>query len=91
MSHINYAIEEGIVSRNNQDGTIILMKMDEGSTFFKINGVAAEVWKELSEKKNLNQIKEKILMNYNSTEVKVNEDVENFIDSLVKKNLIKKI
>ena len=91
MSHINYAIEEGIVSRNNQDGTIILMKMDEGNTFFKINGIAAEVWKELSEKRNLNEIKEKILNDYNTTQAKVNDDIDKFIDTLLNKNLIIKI
>lgn len=37
-----------VVSRQNRDGTIILLKMDNSDKFFKIDGVAAEIWKSIT-------------------------------------------
>lgn len=90
MFDCNYVVHESVVSRANQDGTVILMKMDEGNTFFKINGVAAEVWKELSNKRDLNQIANDLVMNYDASEEKIKKDMGNLIDTLLTKNLIKK-
>lgn len=54
-SHISLA--DDIVCRVNQDGTVIVMKMNEDEFFYKINGVAAEMWQKFStESNNLGQI-----------------------------------
>lgn len=90
MFDCNYVIQESIVSRSNQDGTVIIMRMDEGNTFFKINGVAAQVWKELSCKKNINQIMTELIATYNAPQDKIKSDVENFIKTLLTKDLIQK-
>lgn len=37
-------IAKEIVARKNQDGTVILMRLDESTSFFKITGIAAEIW-----------------------------------------------
>lgn len=87
----NYIVEEGIVSRSNQDGTVIIMKMDDGNTFFKINGVAAYFWKELALKKEINSIVKDILNNYDVEESKLRSDLENLINTLSNKALIKKV
>jgi hypothetical protein len=91
MFECNYAVKESIVSRTNQDGTVIIMKMDEGNTFFKINGVAAEVWKELSTKKNINQIAAEIVNTYDASEKTIETDIKNFVETLLSKELIQKI
>jgi hypothetical protein len=91
MFDCNYVIQESVVSRTNQDGTVVIMKMDEGNTFFKINGVAAEVWVDLSKSKNINQIIRDIVGSYNETSEKIEEDVKNLIEQLLAKDLILKI
>jgi hypothetical protein len=91
MFETNYSISENVVSRANQDGTIVLMKLDEGDTFFKINGVAAVVWKELSLKKNLNQIAEEIMNDYNVSADKLTTDMNKLLATLVEKDLIQKM
>jgi len=91
MFDSNYVVLESVVSRSNQDGTVILMKMDEGNTFFKINGVAAEVWRELSSKKDINLIASEVIRSYDAPEEKIKSDIQNFVDTLLSKNLIKKV
>ncbi len=91
MFESNYVIMEGVVSRSNQDGTVILMKMDEGNTFFKINGVAAQVWKELAAKKDINEIVSGIVNEYDSPADKIMTDVKDFVGTLLAKDLIQKV
>lgn len=86
----NYSLVEGLVSRSNQDGTVIIMKMDEGNNFFKINGVAAFFWKELSQNKKTDEIVLSILENYETSKEEVERDVLNFIKVLIEKELIVK-
>ena len=90
MFESNYLIPEDIVSRSNQDGTVILMKMDEGNSFFKINGVAAEVWKEMVAKKGLNEIAQTMYSTYNAPKEQIDTDIKNFLETLMSKNLITK-
>lgn len=89
MFECNYVVQESVVSRANQDGTVILMKMDEGNTFFKINGVAAEVWKELSSKKDINQIADEMANAYDAPKDKIITDMKNLVETLLTKDLIK--
>lgn len=84
-----YAAREDVVSRNNQDGSYILMKMDDSELFFKIDGVAAQVWKGIESKQTLKAIKEQILNEYKVEEAQLNSDIENFFSNLVSKNLLK--
>jgi hypothetical protein len=91
MFDCNYAVVESVVSRANQDGTVVIMKMDEGNVFFKINGVAAEVWRELSIQKNITEITQNIILSYNESEEKIISDVKFFLETLMTKELIKKV
>ena len=52
-------ITQGVVSRRNQDGTVILMKLDESNLFFKIDGLAAALWGEYENPVTLNVLLEK--------------------------------
>ena len=91
MSGMSYKIKEDVISRNNQDGTVILMRMDDGNSFFKINGVAAFVWKEMQASKSIDEIQKLVLENYNSNPEQVKKDVEGFVSDLAQKGLISKI
>lgn len=50
VNSINFSIHEkfsaakDIVSRRNQDGTVILMKLDSNSVFYKLDGVLGSLW-----------------------------------------------
>lgn len=90
MFESEFAVQENIVSRSNQDGTVVIMKMDDGNTFFKINGVAAMVWKELSKSRKINEITKEIIENYNAPESVILSDINNFLQTLLQKELIKK-
>jgi hypothetical protein len=51
VSDIAYVAGEGVISRRNQDGTVILMSLGDVSLFCKIESLAASVWGELSKAK----------------------------------------
>ncbi len=45
-----------VISRRNQDGTFILMRLDETNFFYKITGLAALAWAEFSEGRDLDTL-----------------------------------
>jgi hypothetical protein len=77
-----------LVTRNNQDGTIILMKLDESNVFFKIEGVAAEVWKGISLGEKPLPIIQRLLTEYEVSEDNLRGDVTNLLHELQKRDLI---
>jgi hypothetical protein len=85
---VDYKTAQDIVSRKNQDGTVIIMKMDESNIFYKINGIASEVWDGLSNQLPLATIKNSILENYNVNDSKLDQDIQALISNLLKKKLI---
>lgn len=84
----SFKVAEEIVSRNNKDGTVIVMKLDDSNFFFKIDGVAALVWTELANNKQIDQIKEEILSDYNISKEVLDKDIDNLLSDLTSKNLI---
>ena len=91
MINQNYEVYEDVVSRDNQDGTVIVMKMDEGNMFFKLTNISAEIWRELTQKKGLNQIFSDVMENYDVSEEVLRQDVTHLMKGLVEKRLIKEI
>jgi hypothetical protein len=83
-----YKPSDDTVARKNQDGTVVVMKMDDSNIFFKIDGVASEVWKLILDGLTPQEIKAKILNEFNCTEDQVNEDVTKFMQELLDRNLI---
>jgi hypothetical protein len=90
MSEANYELASDIVSRVNQDGTVIIMKMDDSNSFFKINGIAAEIWSGLSSQKNIDAITADIISNYDVTPEVLAKDFESLVATLLQKNLLNK-
>ncbi len=81
-------VQPDLVARNNDDGTIVVMRMDESNLFFKIEGVAAEVWKGLNKNQNLKQIFADIKSNYDVDDTQLLGDIEGFINDLKGRDLI---
>ncbi|MCF8058916.1 MAG: PqqD family protein [Bacteriovoracaceae bacterium] len=81
-------VQSDLVARNNDDGTIVVMKMDESNLFFKIEGIAAEVWKGLNQNKNLKQIHADIKSTYDVEDTQLLGDIENFINDLKSRDLV---
>lgn len=84
----SYRVLDEIVSRNNKDGTVIVMKLDDSNVFFKIDGLAARVWKEIASKNSLADLKAEILKEYNTDEETLNRDISLLLADLQKNNLI---
>ena len=83
-----YQIAKGIVARKNQDRSIVVMKMDESSIFFKIEGTATEVWNLLSEKKSCRQIVSQLSSAHSGFGPQIEADVPKFVQELLEKKLI---
>lgn len=77
-----------IVARRNQDGTFIIMKLDESSFFYKIDGIAAEVWSKLANPCSLGQLNSELFTKYPQFTTQLESDISNFVNQLLEKNLI---
>jgi hypothetical protein len=83
-----YKKPDDVVARTNQDGTFVVMKMDDSNVFFKINGVAADVWKGLLEGKTPEALIGEIEQSYESPRDVIEADVSQFITELLGKDLL---
>jgi hypothetical protein len=83
-----YKSSDDTVARKNQDGTIVVMKMDDSNIFYKIDGVASEVWKLMVDGLTPEQIKAKILNDFSCTQEQVDQDVATFMQELLDRKLI---
>jgi hypothetical protein len=86
----NLALNEEIVFRTNKDGTIVVMKMDDDEVFYKIDGVAAEIWQKISSKEaNLGSIASTLSEEYEVSAQKIIEDAQPFLEKVTSLNLLK--
>ncbi len=81
-------MQENIISRENQDGTIVLMKPDDLDLFYKIDGVAASVWKQLQTDSNLEQIIQDLSKQYDVSTKQIEDDINSFFNDLKKFEII---
>ena len=51
-----FQLAQDIVVRKNNDGTIIVMIMDDSNLFYKVDGVAAEVFSLLEQEKSYGEV-----------------------------------
>lgn len=87
--NISLMIDSETMTRNNQDGSVVVMKLDESNSFFKINGVAASIWKQLNENVSLSEAYQNILNEFHVAEEKLSDDIDALLETLKKKDLIK--
>lgn len=83
-----YTLSDEIVTRNNKDGTVVLMRMDDSEVFYKINGVAAQVWKEIEAGKTPEAIIPELVEEYDCTEEQLKGDTEKFLVNLLEKEIL---
>jgi hypothetical protein len=81
-------MSDDVVVRKNQDGTMIMMKMDDSNVFFKVQGVSVNVLKGIQDNKGPQDIIREIVDEYDVTADKVQSDVETFLSELVSKDLL---
>lgn len=81
-------LSDEVVTRKNSDGSIILMKMDDGDIFYKMEGVSSEVYKRLEAGKSLFDISNEILAEYEVDEKTLMNDLSKLIGDLSKVGLI---
>ncbi len=78
-----------VVSRNSNDGTVIVMKMTDDNFFYKINGVAAEMWMKISaQNSNLGEVIKEISTEYNIPEDQIKKDAQEFLNKAYELKLI---
>lgn len=87
-TELQVTLLEDIVCRKNQDGTIVIMKMDDSDLFYKIDGIAAEIWLRLEKKEVIRDIFSAIMDDYDVAEEKLKEDMLIFLKDLLKNELI---
>ena len=81
-------ISNDIVVRENKDGTVIAMKMDDGDIFYKIDGVAAEIFKGLRKNIDLKTMVENVSKKYKVTPNTVHNDTTVFLKKLIELKFI---
>jgi hypothetical protein len=84
----SFKLEQDVVARTNQDGTVIIMKMDESNTFYKINGIAAEYWRSVSNNMNFEDFITNITTEYSVDRDVVLNDITKLTEKLLEKKLI---
>ncbi len=78
---------EDVVSRKNANDVIVLMKMDDSSSFFKINGVAAQVWDLLNEGMSIKEVLDRLVNEYDVTRDQLYTDIKALVNTLIEKEL----
>lgn len=85
---MNFTIAQDLITRQNQDGTVVIMKMDDSNTFFKVDGIAAHIWTSMQSNQELEDVFNEIHQEYNVSEEQLLKDMSNFITTLKEKELI---
>ncbi len=81
-------IAKDLIARRNQDGNVIVMRLDESSLFYKIDGIAAQVWGDLVDKKTADELVAKYQDLYPENKDDIQKDISNFIQMLFEKKLV---
>lgn len=76
-------LDKDVVSRTSKDGTVVVMRLDDSDKFFKISGVAGQIWSALSKGESLEKIKANILSEYNVNSEVLDRDIQSFVNKIV--------
>ncbi|MES2528162.1 MAG: PqqD family protein [Bdellovibrionota bacterium] len=82
-------LSRDIFVRKNPDGSILLMSsIDSEDKFFRVTGVAAEIFEKIDGKTTVGNIISSVKTSYNVKEEKIVADAEPFIEKLIKLNIV---
>lgn len=79
---------QNFVHRKNPDDSIILMKVTDDDDFFKITGVASQLWQRIDGVKSIQVILDSILAEYDVTADQLVKDAEPFLQRLIELEVI---
>lgn len=80
---------ENIVTRKNDNGSVILMKMDDSDNFYKIEGVASFIWREAVDNcRSIGEIFDQIIKTHDVEPAQLDKDIKKLIDDLQSNQLI---
>ncbi|PIK14024.1 PqqD family protein [Halobacteriovorax sp. JY17] len=88
FENIKIKFQEEIVSRKNENGSVILMKMDNSDVFFKVDGIAAEIYKELEKGKPLSEIFTSLTEKFPGKEDQITNDINSLLKKMRDYNLL---
>jgi hypothetical protein len=83
-----YEIDSEIIASRNNDGSIVAMKVDDSDLFYKITGVATEVWSYLEQGLSRDEIVKNITESFEVTEEQSIKDFDTFITDLKKYKIL---
>lgn len=86
-----YLISKNLISRRNQDGSVILMKLDETSYFYKITGIIAAMWNELESAKSASALIEHYSGFYPDFKVRMGKEIPQLLEKLAKWGLLEEV
>lgn len=81
-------ISKEVVARKNQDGTVVVMRLDESSLFYKIDGIAAQVWESLTHAKKTSELIKEFQALYPDNKADLEKDIPLFVSEVLNKNLV---
>ena len=82
-------LSRDIFVRKNPDGSILLMSsIDSEDKFFRVTGVAAEIFDKIDGKTPIGNIIASVKTNYDVKEEKIVADAEPFIEKLIKLSIV---
>jgi hypothetical protein len=83
-------LKDGLVCRVNKDGSIIVMKMNDDDLFYKVNGVAADMWQKFSDKKiHLGHIVNDLSKEYSIPVERIVADAQSFLNKAIELDFIR--
>lgn len=82
-------LSRDIFVRKNPDGSILLMSsVDSEDKFFRVTGVAAEIFEKIDGKTTIGNIIAAVKSNYNIQDKQIIADAEPFIEKLIKLSIV---
>ncbi len=76
------------LSRQNPDGSVSVMHLENETYMLKIDGIAAEVWQLIDGKTPLSSICEKLIEKHEAPEKLLKADLRRFVAHLERENLL---
>ena len=91
LSSMSYVLAKNVITRRNQDGTVILMQADQSNMFYKIDGIAAAVFNELTNPVTPQALIQDFSKRYPNYHAKIEQDIPALLAQLEQRNLISRI
>ena len=82
-------VKEEAIFKNDENGDILVINIiKDDNSYYKITGVAKEAWRKFSNGLGYQEVKKELLDEYDVSEDQIKKDLDAFIDSLKKLDLI---